>query len=65
VLGISAKQRAYWVSSTIAWGAAERSGSILIPLHYAPEGGLLLPAAGITGGSIITLEHDPAGLPDV
>jgi pullulanase len=64
VAGNIGEQRAYWVSEdTIVWGAAEHPGHTYT-LHYAPEGGLQATGAGITGGSFIPLEHDPAGLPD-
>jgi pullulanase-type alpha-1,6-glucosidase len=64
VAGNIGEQRAYWVNEdTIVWGAAEHPGHTYT-LHYAPEGGLQATAEGITGGSFITLQHDPAGLPD-
>jgi pullulanase-type alpha-1,6-glucosidase len=64
VAGNIGEQRAYWVSEdTIVWGAAEHPGHTYT-LHYAPEGGLEATGTGITGGSFIPLEHDPAGLPD-
>jgi pullulanase/glycogen debranching enzyme len=49
------EQRAYWVDEkTIAWGAATNT-NLTYSLHYAPEGGLEATAAGITGGSSLTL----------
>ena len=49
------EQSAYWVDArTIAWDAAT-SPSLSYTLHYAPEGGLEATAAGISGGSSITL----------
>lgn len=58
------EQSAYWVNrDTIAWAAAD-SAANTYRLYYAPEGGLEAGPEGITGGSYIPLQRDPAGLPD-
>jgi pullulanase-type alpha-1,6-glucosidase len=57
------EQRAYWVSQdTIAWAAAEGADNTYT-LNYAPDGGLEATDAGVTGGTAIPLNLDPAGLP--
>jgi pullulanase-type alpha-1,6-glucosidase len=57
------EQRAYWVNEdTIAWAAAD-STSKTYWLNYAPDGGLATGDNGITGGSTLALNLDPAGLP--
>jgi pullulanase len=64
VIGNINEQSAYWVSiEQIAWLAAE-DPALTYTLHYAPEGGLEATETGITGGSILTLQRDPVGLPD-
>ncbi len=64
VIGNINEQRAYWVSDDrIAWGAAEDPGHIY-SLHYAAEGGLVATETGVSGGSALILQRDPAGLPD-
>ena len=62
-LGNINEQRAYWVSeNTIAWAAADSADNIYT-LNYASEGGLMTSDTGITGGSALVLNLDPAGLP--
>jgi pullulanase-type alpha-1,6-glucosidase len=64
VVGNINEQRAYWVSQErIVWAAAD-DPRLTYTLHYAPEGGLQATETGITGGSALRLQGDPAGLPD-
>ncbi len=59
------EQRAHWVSQdTIAWDVEPNADSTY-RLHYSPTGGgLSLSFDGISGGEVLMLAHDPAGLPD-
>ncbi|MCB0043951.1 MAG: pullulanase-type alpha-1,6-glucosidase [Caldilineaceae bacterium] len=62
--GDLSKYQAHWVSAdTIAWDVDAPAGAV-VQLTGAPDGGLALTTAGITGGESITLTQDPAGLPD-
>ena len=57
------KAKAHWVSeNTIAWNLAGVQSDWAVTLHAAPDGGLVLGADGVTGGSDIPLVYDPAGL---
>ncbi|MGB0384249.1 MAG: pullulanase-type alpha-1,6-glucosidase [Ardenticatenaceae bacterium] len=54
-------QSAHWVSQdTIAWKACDISESY--HLNYAPHGGMTLGDDGISGGMVLTLTRDSAGL---
>lgn len=62
-LGDLTRMRAHWVTrGVIAWRVKHVEGNTY-HLHAAPDGGLALSAAGVTGGESIALTLDPAGLP--
>ncbi|MCE7983451.1 MAG: pullulanase-type alpha-1,6-glucosidase [Caldilinea sp. CFX5] len=62
--GDLSKAQAHWVSQdTIAWDI-QASPNATYTLVYAADGGLVLTANGITGGSALNLTYDPAGLSD-
>ncbi|ATB43774.1 Neopullulanase / Maltodextrin glucosidase [Cystobacter fuscus] len=61
------RARAYWVSGELlAWNA---TGTDPLPqgatfrLHHDPTGAMTLGATGISGGSVLPLSIEPAGLP--
>jgi pullulanase len=57
------RARAQWLSAdTVAWGLASANAGGTAMLHYAPDGGLVLGAGGVSGGTTIPLTYDPAGL---
>lgn len=62
-VGDLTKAQAYWVAQdTIAWSMADDVSGIYL-LRYDANAGLVLDDTGITGGEVITLTIDPAGLP--
>ncbi|MFF9206360.1 pullulanase-type alpha-1,6-glucosidase [Streptomyces sp. NPDC014986] len=59
-----APRGAYWLSAdTVAWDAGSAPEKNTYQLAAAPDGGLAAGGSGITGGTTITLTHDPDGLP--
>jgi pullulanase-type alpha-1,6-glucosidase len=56
--------RAHWLlRDLIAWDLPAAAEHWTFRLHHAPEGGLVVDAEAITGGTSVPLTLDPAGLP--
>jgi pullulanase len=56
-------RKAYWLTpDTIAWPLGTDPAQQTYQLGAAPDGGLSAAVTGLTGGSVIPLTYDPAGL---
>jgi pullulanase len=54
---------AHWLTpDTIAWDLGPRPADRTYQLAAAPDGGLVADATGLTGGTVVPLTYDPAGL---
>jgi pullulanase len=57
-------RKAHWLTpQIIAWDLGADPAHSTYQLAAAPDGGLSAEATGITGGTLIPLTYDPAGLP--
>ena len=57
-------RKAHWLTpEIIAWNLGPNPGDRTYQLAAAPDGGLIAGPDGITGGTVIPLTYDPAGLP--
>ena len=57
-------EKAHWLTSdVIAWNLGADPASHTYQLVAAPDGGLSVDANGISGGTVIPLTYDPAGMP--
>ncbi len=56
--------KAHWLSRNyIAWDLGSSPGDLTYALYAAPEGGLVVTADGVTGGTAYPLTYEAAGLP--
>ncbi len=57
------RARAHWLTAdTVAWNPAGFPPGGTVELQYDPAGGLRLEPSGVSGGTVIPLSQDPAGL---
>ncbi len=57
------RARAQWLTAdTVAWNLTGFDPAWTVELQYDPTGGLRLEPSGVSGGTVIPLSYDPAGL---